>query len=125
MLPVVASGLAAPARSYVPPARRVVRLRNPTERHGMHVLIYEPIFWGGHHLTYVRHLVRTIAPWVARVTVATGETAETSDAYTSNLQTDLRRAGTLEATIPAPARGADWGRHFYDHLVRTVERLKP
>ena len=91
----------------------------------MHVLIYEPVYWGGHNLSYVRHLVRTLAHWPVRITVVTGENGAESEGFTTHLKSYLSEAGELKACVPLPGAGTDWGKHFYHSLVDSIDDLSP
>ena len=55
----------------------------PSRGTRMHVVIYEPVYWGGHNLSFVRHLVRALAQLPVRVTVVTGRNADQSEDFTN------------------------------------------
>ena len=91
----------------------------------MRVLIYEPIHWGGHNLTYVRQLLRGLVDWPVKIVVATGVGAEKSEAYATQLHPFSARLEAIRASVPAAQPGADWGRHYYDALVQCIHDSAP
>jgi glycosyltransferase involved in cell wall biosynthesis len=90
----------------------------------MHVLFYEPVYWGGHHFMYVRQFARTLVQWPVRLSVATGKGGDASEMYASQLKPFGDRI-ELHPIVPNAGKGDDWGRHYYEHLVDCIDALRP
>ena len=91
----------------------------------MHVLVYEPIFWGGHNLMYVRQLVRTLADLSVEVTLVTGVDAEQSEQFKQQIAPWRSLYGRVAATTPAAKSGEDWGRHYFEDERKLLGDIWP